>query len=146
MPKSAAKSNVKRARFYLTYDLDFAPRQMVIQINPTVEVDGAGFVTPITPLYNARLSKEKPLEVPKRNGFEPRQFNACFVNPENATGESNLTVYQPYRPTDPDWIGLKNELLNYDTPPINLLTYKGESQSQKYEDFVNYANSGNTNL
>lgn len=146
MPKSPAKSNVKRARYYLLYDLDFALRQTVIQINPTVEVDGAGFITPITPLYQARLFKEKPLEAPKRNGFEPRQFTACFVNPENATGESNLTVYQPYRPTDPDWRGLNNELLNYDTPPINLLSYKGESQALKYQDLVLYENSGNASI
>lgn len=146
MPRNAATVNVKRARFYLLYDLDFAPRQTQVQISPTVEVDGVGFATPITPLYQARLFKEKPLEVAKRNGLELRQFNACFINPANATGESNRVVYNPYRPTDPDWRGLKNELLNYDNPPINLLTYKGESQSQNYQDFVLYENSGNANL
>jgi hypothetical protein len=134
MSKTATKTNRVRERFYLLYDFDLPERQTLLQIYLTIEEDGVRVGTPKPPLYEARLGKEKPIEIPKREGLKPREFDCCFRSLKDPNKAETRGVYNPYRPSTNEWKGLATELINY--PDVLAVEYTGESHSSDYEDFI----------
>lgn len=134
MPREPQKINRVREHFYLLYDFDLIGRQTYLRVYLTVREDGVTIPTPKPSLYEARLGKLKPLEIPRREGLEPRQFNCCFANRENPEAEVNRIVYNPYRPNTGEWKGLTKELINY--PEVLAVEYRGETHKSDYEDFI----------
>jgi hypothetical protein len=115
----------------LTYDRDLLNQQIKTRVRLLI---GKTPPTPRPALLEARLSNEDGWKAPSRNGWEPRQINCCFAQPDNQSGEANRTVYNPYRPGDSSHNALIREL--FDWPEVLSLTYTGETLNQKYEDFV----------
>lgn len=79
------------------YDSDFGFTVPIRQ--RTYKSENGEIQTPITPLLTAR-KVSSDCKVPVSREFDPRKVTACFGNPDNDTGESNLTVIVPYRPRD----------------------------------------------
>ncbi len=105
----------------ILYDLDFNDRQTIVRQRIYKTEDGT-IQTPVTGMLQAR---EIPTDrkAPKR-AFDPRRAIACFENPENETGRSELTVFVPYRPNT---IDLRTHLQEIKTfPGVKSASYKGE--------------------
>jgi hypothetical protein len=134
MSKTPPKVNRVKERYFLLYDFDLPERQTLLQIYVTIREDGVRVETPITPLYRDRLGTEKPIEIPKREGLKPRQFDCCSRSLKDPTKAETRVVYNPYRPSTNEWKGLANELINY--PDVLAVEYTGETHSSDYEDFI----------
>ena len=134
MSKNAIKANRVRERYYLLYDFDLLDRQTYLMIYLTLRQDGERVETPKPPLYQARLGKEKPIEIPKREGLKPREFDCCFRSLKDPNKAETRVVYNPYRPSTNEWQDLARELINY--PDVLAIEYTGETHTSDYEDFI----------
>ena len=128
-----ANFNRKYQNAYLVYDLDSQDKQINLRVRLLVKEGENEIQTPTPPLYLARLSTDKPLEIPKRKGLEPRQFETCFQSPADPTAAVTRTVFCPYRGGLPQVGGLAQELITY--PGVLAVEYRGETQTQNYQEF-----------
>ena len=107
----------------IVYDLDFPAHSLILRQRIYKSADGT-IETPITSLFEAR---EVPSDTPAPRGrnFDPRHSVACFSNPQNQSGVSELKAIIPYRPTDGNHKAHQQEILSYQ----NALSarYSGES-------------------
>lgn len=107
-------------------------KEQLLRIRLKVKENNQDIQNPVTPLYQARIVNELSIKVPGRGNFEPRQLTLCYENPSNATGETNLTVYVPYHPTDTNWKEQIRE--TYDYANALSIVYNGETQTRAYLD------------
>lgn len=81
------------------YDTDIEGRSLVIR-QRTYKTQGGEAETPITSLLLARVVPGD-CPAPRRSLLSPRRAIACFANPSNVNGQTELAAISPYRPTDP---------------------------------------------
>ena len=117
----------------MRYDLDTQDKQINLRVRLLVKEGESLIQTPTPPLYLARLSTDKPLEVTPRGDLDPRQFETCFQSPADPTASVTRTVFCPYRGGLPQVGGLGQELINY--PGVLAVQYRGETQTQNYQEF-----------
>jgi hypothetical protein len=132
MPTANTKSTYqKRRRRLLRYDMDILARQVLFTIVIILEDRQNNIVTPITPLYEARLETYTKAAAAIDRDFDPRQIECCFVF--NNTPVIR-TVYVPYLPGSVNHKGQTQETLNYSG--VVTGTYQGESHSSNYEAYL----------
>ena len=107
------------------YDSDFG-FTVPIRQRQFKDQDG-NLKTPVTALLLNRLI-QPDVKIPVAREFEPRYANACFINPDNQTGESNIRVFSPYRPTDGNLQAHLREIQAY--PGVASVDYKGETHTR----------------
>ncbi len=89
--------------------------------------------TPLTDAFYARRVEPK-CKLPRAKSFEHRYVNACYENPDNDTGESNLTVIVPYAPNDP--VMLKQQIREIAAVTgVMAVAYFGESHTNTAKYF-----------
>lgn len=114
----------------LRYSYDWGNKSVLLRIR-TLQEDGSGILpSVITPLYAARFVNVSPFKVPGRQSLEPRQLRLCYLNPNNQTGKSELTVYVPYSPDDLNWKAQIQETFNLSN--ADGIEYKGETKPFNY--------------
>jgi hypothetical protein len=117
---------VKRYRdLSIYYDSDIG---FTVPIRQRTFKDENGVMrSPITQMLLNRLVADD-CKAPVAKDFEPRYINACMPNPANDTGESNLKVIIPYRPTDE--VSFKAHVREIrDYPDVAAIDYKGETHT-----------------
>lgn len=115
------------------YDSDFGFTTILRQ--RTYKTENGEIQTPITPLLLAR-QVETDCKIPVVAAFEARYINACFANPDNDTGESNLKVIVPYRGTDEvNHKGQIKEIAAFSG--VLAVDYKGETHTTSITRYVN---------
>lgn len=119
----------KVRRVALLYDLDLLSRETLLRVDLTIE-SGDGITTPIVPLYSDRFTSDNPNALAPR-GFSPRQLTTCFELEETVV---NRTVFNPYRPANPDHNELTKQL--YNLAAIKTLRYTGETHERGFERFT----------
>lgn len=118
----------------LVYDYDLLDKQRLIRIRITNEDPPL----PVTPTYQARFKTDIPVRaIPKRHPeHEPRKIELCYVNPNNKTGETIRTVYNPYKPNTHEHKQMVQELLQGQFG-FEALNYKGEVFNSNFEILLN---------
>lgn len=114
------------------YDLDFPGHTVVIRQRVYKTSNGVAE----TPITSRLLDRQVPgdTSAPLAKPIEPRQVTACFLNPANADGASNFTVYIPYRGTDPGHREHVGELKVF--PGVLSIRYKGEGHTTTVEPYL----------
>ena len=114
------------------YSLDFPGHTTVVRQRVYKTADGS-IQTPLPPLWEVReLPGNAP--APRARRFEPRRAIACFQNPENATGLSELAVALPYAPFDSDFRPLMRQIRQ--SPNVASARYEGESHTLSVEPYL----------
>jgi DNA-directed RNA polymerase beta subunit len=104
-----------------TYDRDNSSTQLLRQ-RVYRSRDGT-IETPITSLLLARVVETEDA-VPPRT-YTPRRVIACFENPQNRVGQTELTAFIPYRPGDPNLVNHAREILTFGE--VYSGEYRGET-------------------
>ena len=114
------------------YDLDFPGHTVVIRQRVYKTSDGA----PETPITSRLLDRQVPgnSPAPRAKPIEPRQVTACFLNPANADGASNFTVFIPYRGTDAKHREHVSELKVF--PGVLSIQYRGEVHTTSVRPYL----------
>jgi hypothetical protein len=128
MPPKA--THIKKRRKLLRYDLDLN-RQVLFRVDIIVCDPKNDIITPITPLYEARLENWEKSEAAIERKFNPRELNCCFAPNEV---EIRRTVYLPYLPTMAEHKRQIQETLNY--PNVLSANYRGESHDRELESYL----------
>lgn len=121
----------KRRRRLLRYDMDILARQALFVVVVIIEDRQNNIVTPVTPLYEARLETYSKAAAAVARNFEPRQIECCFAFNNNPVIR---TVYVPYLPGTSNHKAQTAETLNY--PGVVTGTYSGESHKSNYEAYL----------
>jgi hypothetical protein len=108
--------------FKILYDRDDGRSQVIAQRQ---YVDGAGnLLTPITTRFLLRVvSGSTQIEYPKIRKY--RHLENFIKNPSNAKGYSEIMLFLPYRPGDPDLLEQLKEVSKEDR--VICFNYRGES-------------------
>lgn len=114
------------------YSLDFPGSQTVVRQRVYKTADGT-IETPLPPLWEAReLPGTEP--APRARRFEPRRAIACFVNPSNVSGLSELSVFLPYAPYENSLRPLVRQIRQ--SPNVQSARYFGESHDLSVEPYL----------
>ena len=132
MPTAKAKATYqKRKRRLLRYDMDLLSKQVLFAVVLVIEDRQNNIVTPVTPLYEARLETYTKAAAAVKRNFDPREIECCFaVEGKPVTRD----VYIPYIPGSANHKAHAHEVLNY--PGIMTGTYRGESHASNYEAYL----------
>jgi hypothetical protein len=127
-PRSIGRQIQQQA---ILYDLDYSGRQAIIRSDLTILDSLNNIPTPTPALYQARFKYGELAQAIPRRKINPRQC-ICYFEHEDIVTER--TVYNPYNPSNSNFIELINQLENWQG--VSCISYRGEAVIKGLENLI----------
>jgi hypothetical protein len=122
-------SGVKKKQQVVLYDNDLGNQQL-IRVDLIIQEPTNNILTPTPPKYQARFTTGDAKKVGRKE-LEPR---ACLCHFTFNNQAVERRVYNPYNPSNGDFIDLIKELEVYQD--VECVSYEGENIPKNVEKFV----------